>query len=535
MLNPQQRVLLPHLCRLIGGDLSDGELLERFLGRCDAAAFAALVRRHGPTVLGVCRRVLGNLHDAEDAFQATFLVLAQKARSITRREALGSWLYGVAYRVSLKARADAARRRRHERAAARQAADAPSGEGAWEAVRPVLDEEVGRLPEKYRRPVVLCYFEGKTYEEAARLLGWPAGTTSVRLTRARELLRSRLALRGVALSGAALAGCLAEGTAPAAEVGLLADATAKAAARWLADPAAAGVSTQVIALTEGVVKAMLLRKLKIVAAAALVVGMTFGGAGALWRLAAPAPAAAADRPGETQGAGTGSAGGEVLVAAERPGPAGDSSPTEPAAADPPPPQATPANPPRPLPPAGGGVRQPQTRIGLINMTRVLKGSKSFQAVQAGLRTKTQQVHQMRDVLKKEMQRYQAESTDPAAPASRRDESARQIVRLKRQIEDEQQSAKALLTRMSDDAITRAYREVEEAANSLARANGLELVLFYSDAVTEADLYNPGSLQRKLSQPGALVPLIVAPGMDVTDMVIAALNSRYSASRGARPR
>jgi RNA polymerase sigma factor (sigma-70 family) len=166
MLNGRQKVILPHFCRLIdsqfGGDLSDRALLERFLGRCDAAAFAALVRRHGPTVLGVCQRVLRNPHDAEDAFQATFLVLVRKGWSISKREALGSWLYGVAYRLALKARADAVRRRKHERQAANRSEGQAQPDAAGDDLRPVLDEEVNRLPDKYRRPIVLCYFEGKT-------------------------------------------------------------------------------------------------------------------------------------------------------------------------------------------------------------------------------------------------------------------------------------------------------------------------------------------------------------------------------------
>src|SRR5690242_8711204 len=260
MLNRQQEVVLPRLCRLIGpqfgGDLSDRALLERFLAQRDAAAFAALVRRHGPAVLGVCRRLLHHAQDAEDAFQATFLVLVRKGRSIAKREAVGSWLYGVAYRVALKARADAGRRRHREEAAARAEAQPPP-DAARDDLRRVIDEEVNRLPDKYREPVVLCYFEGKTYQEAARLLGCPAGTASVRLARARELLRTRLGRRGVALSAVALAAWLAEGAAPAGEACLLAEATANAALRFAADPAAAGVSTHVIALTEGMVKAML--------------------------------------------------------------------------------------------------------------------------------------------------------------------------------------------------------------------------------------------------------------------------------------
>jgi RNA polymerase sigma factor (sigma-70 family) len=177
MLNRQQKVILPHLRRLMGsrfgGELSDRELLERFLGEGDGAAFSALVRRHGRTVLGVCQRVLKNAHDAEDAFQATFLVLVRKARSIAKRESVGSWLYGVAYRVALKARAEVVRRRTREMQAG-MAKDEAKHDGLRDELPPILDEEVNRLPAKYRQPIVLCYFEGKTYQEAARLLGWPA-------------------------------------------------------------------------------------------------------------------------------------------------------------------------------------------------------------------------------------------------------------------------------------------------------------------------------------------------------------------------
>src|SRR5882762_8057034 len=259
----RQKAILPHVCRLIhaqfAADLTDGQLLERFVDGHDPEAFAALVRRHGRTVLGVCRRVLINAHDAEDAFQATFLVLVRKARSIAKREAVGSWLYGVAYRAALRARAGSAQRRKHESQSLDRAAEPATADEADDEVRPIIDEEVNRLPEKYRRPIVLCYFEGKTYGEAARILGWPAGTTSVRLARARELLRARLALRGLALSAGALAAWLAEKTAPAADAHLLVDIMARAAQQLAASPGAAGISTQVVALTEGVVKAMLLR------------------------------------------------------------------------------------------------------------------------------------------------------------------------------------------------------------------------------------------------------------------------------------
>jgi len=155
-------------------------------------------------VLGVCRRVLDNEHDAEDAFQAAFLVLARQAHTIHKMESVGSWLYGVAYRISLRARSDAARRRTLEEQARTMSEQDPFLEAAWRELRPVLDEEVGRLPPKYRAPIVLCYLEGKTNTEAARELGWTKGTVSGRLARARELLRSRLARRGVALTPALL-------------------------------------------------------------------------------------------------------------------------------------------------------------------------------------------------------------------------------------------------------------------------------------------------------------------------------------------
>jgi RNA polymerase sigma factor (sigma-70 family) len=537
MLSRQQRAVLPHLWRLIGspfgGDLSDPELLERFLGQRDAAAFAALVRRHGPAVLGVCRRVLRNGHDAEDAFQATFLVLARKARFIARREALGSWLYGVAYRVALRARADAARRRKHESQAAQRVEAQTACDALADDVRPVLDEEVSRLPDKYRRPVVLCYFEGKTYQEAARLLGWPPGTVSVRLARARGLLRRRLALRGLALSSAALAVCLAEGSASAAEVGLLADAVAGAAVGWLAGPAAAGVSAEVIALTEGVVNTMLVRKLKTLVGAFLVIGVTLGGAGALWRLT---PAGAVDQPGEALHAGAGQARGESVAAADRPEPPGKTSPAPSPAA---PPflgaDGPPGAPPRALAtPAGEGARAPQTRIGLINLKRVFKGAKKLQAVQADLRTRMGQFQRDLEMLKKQVQQIQAECDDPTTPAGRREELGLQIKRINRESEDKRESARELMGKLQGDAVVTAYREVEEAAKRIANVRGLELVLFYNEALTEADFYNPRNLEAKLSQPGALIPMVVAPGMDITEAVIEALNRASAPGSGVRP-
>jgi RNA polymerase sigma factor (sigma-70 family) len=541
MLSRQQKVVLPHLCRLIGApsgsEPPDGDLLERFLARGDAEAFAALVRRHGPTVLGVCRRVLRHAQDAEDAFQATFLVLARKARSITRRGSLGSWLYGVAYRVALKARDDAMRRRRHERRAANRAGGQSACAGARGAVWPVLDEEVNRLPDKYRQPVVLCYFEGKTYQEAARLLGWPAGTAAARLARARALLRKRLVRRGVTLSSGALAARLAEGAGDAADAWLLAGATADAAVRWLLDPATAALSKPVIALSQGVVNAMVMERLKALVGIFVVVGLLAGGAGAFRRFGGAAPAAAAERPAEGLTAGRGPSGEEGRVAAGRP-----ISPEEPAPSPLAP--AAPSGqgeaplgaPPRALAPAAGaGPRPLHTRIGLINMSRALKGCRKFQALQADLRAEARQAQRKLEGLTREVGGLQVECDAPATPPARREECARRIRELKGQIEEARQGAQARMAKVSGDAFAALYREVEGAADRVAKSRGLELVLFYTDAVTEADYYNPGNLQRKMTQPGALMPLIVAaPEMDITNTVIEVLNRTAAGPKGRRP-
>jgi RNA polymerase sigma factor (sigma-70 family) len=222
-----------------GDEPSDGQLLKRFVAERDEEAFALLVRRHGPMVLEVCRGVLRDGHDAEDAFQATFLVLVRKAGAIGKPQSVGSFLYGVAYRVALKARAGAARRRERER----QVPLAPVGEPMQELIsrdlRPVLHEEVNRLPERYRAPFVLCYLEGRTNEEAARLLGWPKGTVLSSLSRARERLRGQLTRRGLAITGSLLAGMLASNVASAAIPPALAETTARMAKTLVADHAAA--------------------------------------------------------------------------------------------------------------------------------------------------------------------------------------------------------------------------------------------------------------------------------------------------------
>jgi RNA polymerase sigma factor (sigma-70 family) len=281
--------------------LGDGELLDCFIERRDEAAFEALLRRHGPMVLGVCRRVLRDHHDAEEAFQATFLVLARKAAAVVPRGMVANWLYGVAYRTALKAKTTAAKRRVRER----QVTDMPEPEAApedlWQELEPLLDQELGRLPDKYRAAIVLCDLEGKTRKEAARQLKVPEGTVSSRLTTARRLLAQRLSRRGFTLAVGSLAGMLSAQAAAAAVPVSLAAPTAKAATLATAGQAAAAglVSARVAALTEGVLKSMLLTKLRIAVVLVIAVALVGGGSGPAW-YGAPAgePAAPGANPNE---------------------------------------------------------------------------------------------------------------------------------------------------------------------------------------------------------------------------------------------
>jgi RNA polymerase sigma-70 factor (ECF subfamily) len=180
---------------------SDGQLLERFITCRDETAFSDLVHRYAGLVLGVCLRVLGDSHQAEDAFQATFLVLVRRAKNLDRSGPLGNWLYAVAFRTATKARMIAARRRARERQSMYSSTEPYTIENqAWDDLRPILDQELSQLPGKYRAPLVLCYLEGKTQQEAAQELGWPSGSMSRRMNRARQLLRDRLKKRGLANS-----------------------------------------------------------------------------------------------------------------------------------------------------------------------------------------------------------------------------------------------------------------------------------------------------------------------------------------------
>lgn len=291
MVSTQPGVVLRHLHRLISEKeacaVPDQHLLDRFTQRREEAAFEALVRRHGPLVWGVCRRVLHDWHDAEDAFQATFLVLARKAGAVGRRASVGSWLYRVAYHMALKARKQAMnRRKREKRLAVRDESD-PLAEVTGRELLAVLDEELQRLPERQRAPLVLCYLEGQTRDAAARRLGCSTSTLKRRLEVGKARLHARLARRGVALSAALVAAALTR-TATAAVPGVLVGSTARAALGWTAS-AGAGALADVTLRTMGAGKA------KIAAALVLVLGLTALGVGALGRgAAAPAGAEASN-------------------------------------------------------------------------------------------------------------------------------------------------------------------------------------------------------------------------------------------------
>jgi RNA polymerase sigma factor (sigma-70 family) len=297
------RHLRQSLDRGEAGALTDPDLLGRIVAEHDPAAFEVLVWRHGAMVLGLCRRLLRHEQDAEDAFQAAFLVLLRKAAAISNRQVLGTWLYKVAFRVALRLRAKQRQRSLRECPEVDVPAPETRPELIWRDLRPVLDEEVHALPEKYRTPFVLCYLEGLSTEEAARRLGCPRGTILSRLSWARQRLRGRLTRRGVALSATALAAALSASTALAALPAPLVETIVKAATRIAAGTTAVGaVSAQAALLTEGVLRDMFLCKLKLIAAALLGLGVLTGSASgiAAQRLreaaAGQAPAAQAAAP-----------------------------------------------------------------------------------------------------------------------------------------------------------------------------------------------------------------------------------------------
>ena len=278
--------LMPTLRRVVlagaTADRTDGQLLGAFVADRDADAFAGLVRRHGPMVLGVCRRVTGDHTTADDAFQAVFIVLARRASAVKPREQVGNWLYGVAYRTALKARAVLARRRSREKQVdvmpEPPLTDAARAE--WADLQPLIDEELARLPDKLRLPVVLCDLEGRAQRDVAKQLAIPPATLATRLATARRTLAGRLTKRGVTLSGGALAGLLSiHGRASAVPYALTHGVMRAAEAVAGGNVLSTLVSAHAVQLSEGVMRMMLLSKLKAIAVIALTALTLSGGLG----------------------------------------------------------------------------------------------------------------------------------------------------------------------------------------------------------------------------------------------------------------
>jgi len=300
----QSRLASSDLVRLLdegsAASLSEWQLLQQYLTHRDELAFETLVSRFGPMVLGTCRRMLGDTADVDDAFQATFLVLVRRARSLGPTIAVGAWLHGVAVRVSHQARSSAARRGRWEQPGpALEAAD-PGDNSLLDAeLRQILDEEINRLPWKYRAPVVLCYLEGQTHEGAARQLHWPIGTVKGRLARARSLLESRLTRRGLAC-GSFMTALAAGHHAQAGVPRFLLATTGRAASRIATGELATHVvSASVARLVQGVLFTMIFQKLKLIALGVAASCLALAGSAALaWQGAGVQPPSQADRRAE---------------------------------------------------------------------------------------------------------------------------------------------------------------------------------------------------------------------------------------------
>lgn len=266
--------------------LSEAQLLERFLTNRDQAAFEALVVRFGPMVLGVCRGLINDPHLVDDAFQATFLVLVRKGGSIRDKDLFGNWLYGVAYRVAKRARADNAKRQRRERGGIDVAAQPTRESAAVDELdlAPIIHEELGRLPNNYRQAVVLCDLDGQTHEQAARLLKWPLGTVKGRLFRARELLRKRLSRRGVAAPVAGFAAVVGREVQASVPAQLLESTVRTALASSAGAVAAGAVSLSAAHLAQGVINAMFLSKLKLITAGVVSLAVVATSTGAFVRM-----------------------------------------------------------------------------------------------------------------------------------------------------------------------------------------------------------------------------------------------------------
>ncbi len=278
VIHTLHRAAAPHE----GAGATDGQLLESYIDSREETAFAALVHRHGPMVWGVCRRLLRCHQDAEDAFQATFLVLVRKAGSVVPKEKVANWLYGVAHQTALYARAAAARRSAREKQVTAMPEPAVPQECS-DDLPSLLDQELSRLPEKYRAVIVVCDLQGKTRKEAARQFHLPEGTVASRLATARAMLARRLRRNAGQMSGGALAAVLSPNVSSASVPASVASSTIKAASLFAVEQATAAgaISLQAVALAEGVIKTMLLTKLKIVTAVLVVLAVLGAGAFAL--------------------------------------------------------------------------------------------------------------------------------------------------------------------------------------------------------------------------------------------------------------
>jgi RNA polymerase sigma factor (sigma-70 family) len=274
----------------------DRDLLRRFGTARDESAFAEIVRRHGPMVLRTCRRVLHDGHGAEDVCQAAFLLLARKAATVGWRDSIAGWLFQTAYRLSLKARATAGRRARHEAHARPLPQPDPVAELTVRELQAVLDDELSRLPEKYRAPILLCCLEGRSRDEAARCLGWTVAAVKDRLEYGREQLRTRLARRGVLLGTSLLSAWLLEGAAQATCPGVAPQAVASAALSIATGQATLGslLPARVAALTKGLTTTMFVRKVTITVVVSVAVGL--GAAGVVMGLPGGSPPVQAQAP-----------------------------------------------------------------------------------------------------------------------------------------------------------------------------------------------------------------------------------------------
>src|SRR6516164_859907 len=284
MANSQGAVVLRQIRRLVAvqcsSQQSDLQLLQQFIAERDETAFTALVQRHGSMVFGVCHSVLHHQEDAEDAFQAAFMVLASKAHAIRKREAVSSWLHGVAYRLALKARARANRRQMREQPALEPGSPSTVDDLTVRELRVILNEELHRLPEKYRTPLLLCYWEGKTRDETAEHIGVTADAFKKYLERARNLLKSRLVGRGLVPSAEFFAALFAENGAWAAVSSELTPSTVQAAVAFATEKGTcAGVSAAAVVLAEGAIRTMTITKWATTILATLLLGSLGTGLG----------------------------------------------------------------------------------------------------------------------------------------------------------------------------------------------------------------------------------------------------------------